>query len=245
MKKLALFILSFAFALSSSQSFAAKSSLIDPEELKWEKLYVLAMTVSDGAENEVDEEMPFQILAPNRRTFYFNDENCGSSRHCLLMKNEFDKFSLEFARDYNQVIEENNLSDDLKIEIVSTPEEAAITIYLTDLYGVKSYSVRCPDSEDINYHTDDGCDTLMNYEARHPRNMIHYYLLEYASLGFTKQKPYSDCTSFGYASTKEDAILCELEKKAIVFVHRYLEPGMKKAEVEKLFDKHWLEIELQ
>ena len=244
MKKLALLILSFAFALSSSQSFAGKTTLTDQEILESQKNFVLAATVSKGdGEKEIDEETPVKFLAPNRRTFYFNTESCGSVRHCLSMREKFDKFSREFARDYNQILEDNNLSDNLKIEIVSESEEAAINILFTDSIGVRSYGIYCSDS-DINYYTDDGCETFMNYQAKRPRNMIHYFLLNVASLGYTNQILYSGCISRGHGSTSKDLNFCEIEKKAIVFVHRYLKPGMKKAEVEKLFDKHWDDLEI-
>ena len=240
MKKLALFILSFAFALSSSQSLASPGIVIEGDSMS-EKMYLLSATLSKGGEYGASKAF-FQVLHPDRRTFYFSLEKCDhdfcSEGHKLFLESAH-----RFADQYNQVIDDNGLSDDLKITILNHQQEGAYPIYLTNNIS-DEFRFDCIGGLFRNDpHVSDQCSVLMSL-ARNPDKRIQSFLLTFADLGFTAQKRYSHCISSGIQSNSKDVEFCQIEKKAIVFVHRYLKPGMEKKEVLELIKQHWDDLEI-
>ena len=242
MKKLALFILSFALTLSSSQVLAQKSYVFEGD-LKSERMYLMAATVRDG---EHGSNKPFQRLHPDRRTFYFSTEKC-RGENCSEAQKLFLESAQQFADEYNQVLDDNGLLNDLKITILNHPQEGAYPIYLSN--SIHQIRFDCPVvdagifSVPTDPHTSDQCSILMEI-TKNVDKRVHSFLLTFADLGFTQQERYSHCISSGLKSISKDVEFCEIEKKAIVFVHRYLEHGMSEDEVIEIARKHWDDLEI-
>ena len=235
MKKLALLILSFAFALSSSQVSANQGYVFEGDS-ESEKMYLLANTVSYGGEYGMSK--PFKTLHPDRRTFYFSLEKC-EGENCSEAQKLFLESAQQFANQYNQVLDDNGLSDDLKITILNHPQEGSFPIYLIDNDYARGVKFDCVGGLlRTDPYTSDQCSVSMRITENVDKR-VHFFLLDFADLGSTGQKRYSHCIS-----SKEGLDFCEIEKKAIVFVHRYLKPGMEKKEVRELFFKHWDDLEI-
>ena len=245
MKKLALFILSFALALSSSQVSANEGYVFEGDS-RSERLYVLAATVRSFGEHGRGKN--FQKLHPDRRSFYFSLEKC-KGENCSEAQKLFLESAHRFADQYNQVLDDNGLSDDLKITILNRPQEGAFPIYLTNGHRLRKFRFDCPVvpagifSLPADPHTSDQCSVLMEITENVDKR-VHSFLLDFTDLGFTEQKRYSHCISSGLQSTSKDVEFCQIEKKAIVFVHRYLEHGMSEDEVIEIVSKHWDDFEI-
>ena len=240
MKKLALLILSFAFALSSSQ-VSANQGYVFEDVSESEKMYLLAATVRTYG--EYGSNRPFQILHPDRRTFYFSLEKC-KGENCSEAQKLFLESAHRFADEYNQVLDDNGLSDDLKITILNHPQEGAYPIYLSNSIHLKKFTFDCTLEGHLESpYLSDQCSVLMRI-IKNVDKRISSFLLTFADLGVTKQARYLGCISYVGKTISEDFNLCEIEKKAIVFIHRYLEYGMKESEVLKFFNQHWDDLEI-
>ena len=239
MKKLALLILSFAFALSSLQVSANQGIVFEGDSLS-EKFYVLAAAVQTYGEHSPYKV--FQRLHPDRRTFYFSLEKCDHD-FCSEAYKLFLESAHRFADEYNQVLDDNGLSSDLKITILNRPQEGAYPIYLANNIS-DEFRFDCVGGLLRNDpQVSDQCSILLRL-SRNVDKRVHPFLLSFTDLGFTRQKRYSHCISSGLKSTSKDMEFCQIEKKAIVFVHRYLKPGMEEDEVVKLIKQHWDDFEI-
>ena len=235
MKKLALLILSFAFAISSSQVSANQGIVFDGVS-ESERYYVLAATVRWGGEFGMGKT--FETLHPDRRTFYFSIEKC-EGENCSQAQKLFLESAERFADEYNQVIDDNGLSDDLKITILNHPQKGAYPIYLSNSLRLSKFDIDCVGGLLRNDpYFSDRCNVSMRI-TKNVDKRVQSFLLTFADLGFTKQARYFNCIS-----GKKALDFCEIEKKAIVFVHRYLEYGMKESEVLKLFNQHWDDLKI-